>query len=219
MVMDAIRVVLADDHGFLRVGVRSLLEEATGIEVVAEASDGQEALALVAAHRPDVLVTDISMPCLDGLELAGRVARDHPETKVLILSMHKEKAYATRALGSGAAGYLLKEAGAAELESAVRAVARGEGYISPAVSAHVVADYARLAQAEASAADPLSPRQREVLCLIAQGLPTKAIARRLGISVKTAETHRGLLMERLDIHDVAGLVRYAIRTGQVGAAD
>jgi DNA-binding NarL/FixJ family response regulator len=215
--MGTIRVVLADDHAVVRRGVRSLLEESPGIEVVAEAADGREAVAAVAAHRPDVLVTDIAMPGLTGLELAECVARDFPQTRVLILSMHKEKAFATRALAAGAAGYLLKDAGAAECEAAVRAVARGESYLSPAVSGHLVTEYTRLAQAEAAAADPLTPRQREVLRLIAQGLPSKSIARRFGISVKTVDAHRGQLMERLGIRDVAGLVRYAIRTGLVEA--
>jgi DNA-binding NarL/FixJ family response regulator len=215
--MGTIRVVLADDHAVVRRGVRSLLEAAPDIEVVAEAGAGHEALAAVAAHRPDVLVTDIAMPGLTGLELAERVARDFPATRVLILSMHEEKAYATRALALGAAGYLLKNASGPECEAAVRAVVRGESYFSPAVSGHLVAEYTRLAQAEAAASDPLTPRQREILRLIAEGLPTKAIARRLGISAKTVEAHRGQLMERLGIHDVAGLVRYAIRTGLVGA--
>jgi DNA-binding NarL/FixJ family response regulator len=215
--MGTIRVVLADDHAVVRHGVRSLLEAAPDIEIVAEAGEGHQALALVTAHRPDVLVTDIAMPGLTGLELVECVVRDFPQTRVLVLSMHQEKAYATRALAAGAAGYLLKDAGAAECEAAVRAVVRGESYLSPAVSGHVVAEYARLAQAEAAAADPLTARQREVLRLIAEGLPTKAIARRLGLSVKTVEAHRAQLMERLGIHDVAGLVRYAIRTGLVKA--
>ena len=214
--MGTIRVVLADDHAVVRRGVRSLLE-APDIEVVAEAGDGHQALAAVAAHRPDVLMTDIAMPGMTGLELAERVARDFPPTRVLILSMHKDKAYATRALAAGAAGYLLKDSGAAECEAAVRAVVRGESYLSPAVSGHVVAEYTRLAQAEAAAADPLTSRQREVLRLITEGLPTKSIARRLGISAKTVEAHRGQLMERLGIHDVASLVRYAIRIGLIGA--
>ena len=213
--MDEIRIILADDHGLLRAGVRSILEGIKGVVVVAEASDGQQALALVEVHQPNLLVTDISMPGLDGLELASRVTRDWPKTRVLVLSMHADSAYATKAMASGAAGYLLKDARPEELEIAVKAVARGENYLSPAVSAHVVADYARLAKTEAVPANPLTPRQIEVLRLIAEGLPTKAIARQLNISVKTAETHRMQLMDRLDIHEVAGLVRYAIRTGLI----
>jgi DNA-binding NarL/FixJ family response regulator len=213
--MGTIRVILADDHAIVRVGVRSLLEEMPEIEVVAEAVDGHQALDLVEAHRPDVLVTDIAMPGLSGLELAEMVSRDHAVTRVLVLSMHKERAFATRALACGAAGYLLKDAASSELGIAVLAVARGDGYLSPTVSAYLVADYARLAKAEAPPPDPLSPRQHEVLRLVAEGLPTKVIAKRLGISVKTAETHRAQMMDRLDIHDVAGLVRYAIRTGLI----
>jgi DNA-binding NarL/FixJ family response regulator len=213
--MNKIRVVLADDHAIVRVGVRALLEEIKEIEVVAEAGDGHQALDLVESLQPDVLVTDIAMPGISGLELAELVARDHSTTRVLILSMHKEKAFATRALASGAAGYLVKEAASSELGIAVLAVARGESYLSTAVSAHLIADYARLAKAEVPPADPLSPRQREVLRLVSEGLPTKAIAKRLGISVKTAETHRAQMMERLGIHDVASLVRYALRTGLI----
>ena len=215
--MDTIRVVLADDHAVVRRGVRATLEEAPDIEIVAEAATGKEALAAVEAIRPDVLVTDIAMPGLTGLELAERTTRDFPQTRVLILSMHNEKRYATKALAVGASGYLLKDATAAECEAAVRAVARGDGYLSPFISGHLVTEYARLANAEAATADPLTSRQREVLLLIALGLPTKAIGRRLGISVKTVEAHRGQLMERLGIHDLAGLVRYAIRTGLVAA--
>ena len=213
--MGAIRVVIADDHAFLRLGLRAVLEDAEGIEVVAEAADGEAALAVVEAQRPDVLVTDINMPRLDGLKLAERVAAEHPATRVLILSMHDDREFARKALAGGAAGYLLKDAGEAELEAAVRALARGESYLSPAISAHLVAEYARLARAEAERPGPLTARQVEVLTLVAEGLTTKAIARRLGVSVKTVETHRAQVMERLGIHDVAGLVRYALRAGLI----
>jgi DNA-binding NarL/FixJ family response regulator len=215
--MSTIRVVLADDHALVRRGVRSLLEDTGDIEIVAEAEDGDTALVLVEANRPDILVTDIEMPGLTGLELTERVTRDFPGTRVLIISMHKTKAYATKAITSGAAGYLLKDAGACEFEVAVRAVFRGENYLSPAISAHLVAEYTRLAQAEEQAVEPLTPRQLEVLRLIAEGLPTKAIAKRLAISAKTVDAHRSQLMERLDIHDVANLVRYAIRNHLIRA--
>jgi DNA-binding NarL/FixJ family response regulator len=217
--MSTIRVVLADDHALVRRGVRAWLEEADGIAVVAEADDGAKALALVAERRPDVLVSDIEMPGLDGFELTRRVAVEFPETKVLILSIHKQKEHATKALASGARGYLLKDAGQRECEAAVRAVFRGESYLSPAISAHLVAEYTRLAQAEGDSAAKLTPRQREVLQLIAEGLQTKAIARRLSISTKTVDVHRAQLMERLDIHDVAHLVRYAIRNHLIEADD
>jgi DNA-binding NarL/FixJ family response regulator len=213
--MDTIRVLIADDHTLVRAGIRALLKDLEGVEVVAEAGDGREALALVEAHRPDVLVTDIAMPHLSGLELAGRVARELAPTRVIILSMHSSEEYACRALQAGATGYLLKDSGLAELEIAVRAVARGETYLSPAVSKHVIADYLQRTGGVPPELSRLTPRQREVLRQIAEGKTTKAVARSLGVSVKTVETHRTHLMGRLDIHDVAGLVRFAIRIGLV----
>jgi DNA-binding NarL/FixJ family response regulator len=215
--MTPIRVVLADDHTLVRAGVRSLLEALRDIAVIAEAADGSEAVDLIAAHRPDVALLDINMPKLSGLEAAARVAHDTPSTRVIILSMHVDAEYVRAAIRAGAVGYLLKDSGTTELETAIRAVAQGETYLSPAASTHLVAEFQRHESGEAAAPDPLTPRQREVLRLIAEGLPTKAIARRLGISVKTAEAHRTQLMDRLDIHEIAGLVRYAIRTGLVAA--
>ncbi len=215
--METIRVLIADDHTLVRAGIRALLQGLEGVEVVAEAGDGREAMALAQVHRPDVVVTDIAMPHVSGLELAGRVARELPEARVIILSMHGNEEYASRALQAGAAGYLLKDSGLAELELAVRAVARGETYLSPAVSKHVIADYLRRTGGAPPESGSLTPRQRQVLRLIAEGKTTKAIARVLGVSVKTVETHRAQLMDRLDIHDVAGLVRHAIRIGLVEA--
>jgi DNA-binding NarL/FixJ family response regulator len=213
--MGAIRVILADDHTLLRAGIRALLEYLPGVEVVAEAADGLKALELALALRPDVILMDIAMPGLSGLEAAARLKQDDPEIKVLILSMHEDDAYVRRAILLGAAGYLLKDSDTEELGLAIRAVARGETYLSPAVSKHLVADYRRQAGDQAGPAGGLTPRQREVLRLIAEGATTKAIARSLGISVKTVESHRTLLMERLGIHDVPGLVRYAIRVGLI----
>jgi DNA-binding NarL/FixJ family response regulator len=213
--VDTIRVVLADDHTLLRAGIRSLLEDLEGVEVVAEASDGAEAIALVEALGPDVILMDIGMPIMSGLEATARVVRDRPETRVLILSMHKDEAYVRRAVLAGAAGYLLKDSDTEELGLALRAVARGETYLSPAVSKHLVADYRRQAAGIGGPEGALTPRQKEVVSLIARGVTTKAIARRLGISVKTVEAHRAQLMERLEIRDVVGLVRYAIRTGLI----
>jgi DNA-binding NarL/FixJ family response regulator len=214
--MGAIRLVFADDHRLVRAGIRALLEGLEGVTVVAEAGDGRAALALVQAHRPDLLLTDIAMPQMNGLELAGRVAREFPATRVVILSMHASEEYASRALQAGASGYLLKDSGLAELELAVRAVARGETYLSPAVSQHVIAAYLGRTGGARPRPGPLTPRQQEVLRLIAEGQTTKGIARRLAISVKTVEAHRAQLMERLGIRDVAGLVRYAIRIGLIG---
>ena len=213
--MKPIRVLLADDHTLVRAGIRSLLENMEGIEVIAEAGDGREALRLVRTHRPDVVLMDIAMPGLNGLEAAARIAKKCPNVRVIILCMHVNEEYVLQALRAGAAGYMVKGADAAELEIAIRAVARGETYLSPMVSKHVVTDYIQRISGETSPLELLTPRQREVLQLIAEGYSTKKIARTLKISVKTVETHRMQLMERLDIHDIAGLVRYAIRIGLV----
>ncbi len=221
--MKPTRVLLAEDHTLVRAGIRALLQNLAGIEVVAEASDGREALRLIKTYQPDVVLMDIAMAGLNGLEATARVTKEFPTVRVVILSMHSTEEYVAQALRAGAAGYLLKDAAAAELELAVTAVARGETYLSPAVSKHVIADYLRrVGDREASggggatpASELLTPRQREILQLIAEGRSTKEIAAILHLSVKTVETHRTQLMARLDIHDVAGLVRYAIRIGLV----
>jgi DNA-binding NarL/FixJ family response regulator len=213
--MQLIRILIADDHALVRAGIRALAQKIAGIEVVAEAADGRDALALTKLHQPDIVLMDISMPGLNGLEAAARAAKDFPSVRILILSAHADEEHVCQALRAGAAGYLLKDAGTAELEIALRAVARGETYLSPAVSKHVIADYIRRTGGESGSLELLTPRQREVLQLIAEGHTTKEIARTLHLSDKTVETHRMQLMERLDIHDVAGLVRYAIRVGLV----
>jgi len=213
--MKPIRILLADDHTLVRAGICSLIKNMEGTEVIAEAGDGREALRLVRTHRPDVVLMDIAMPGLNGLEAAARIAKKCPNVRVIILSMHVNEEYVLQALRAGAAGYMVKGADAAELEIAIRAVARGETYLSPMVSKHVVTDYIQRISGETSPLELLTPRQREVLQLIAEGYSTKKIARTLKISVKTVETHRMQLMERLDIHDIAGLVRYAIRIGLV----
>jgi DNA-binding NarL/FixJ family response regulator len=213
--MKPIRVVLADDHTLLRAGIRALLEEMEGIEVVAEAADGREALRMIEVHRPDIILTDIAMPVVGGLELAAQVSKEHPHTRVIILSMHKDKEYVRRAMIGGASGYLLKDSDTEELGLALRAVARGQTYMSPAVSTHLVADYRKQASAQPDRATNLTPRQQQILQLIAEGRTTKAIASTLRISSKTVEWHRAHLMERLGIHEIAGLVRYAIRIGLI----
>jgi len=215
--MKPIRLLLADDHALVRSGIRALAEGLHGVEVVGEAVNGQEALALIDVHHPDIVLMDISMAALNGLEATARVAREHPQTRVLILSAHATEEYVGQALRSGAAGYLLKDATPAELDLAIRAVARGETYLSPAVSKPIVSGYVRRVGGEAGALELLTSRQREILQLIAEGKGTKAIARILAISTKTVETHRAQLMDRLDIHDVAGLVRLAIRVGLIAA--
>jgi DNA-binding NarL/FixJ family response regulator len=213
--MAAVRVLVADDHALFRAGVRKLLQSFEGIQVVGEAADGHEALRLSGTERPDVLLMDIGMPGLNGVEAAARLTREGPRPRVVILSMHTGEDHVLRAIRAGAAGYLLKDASPAELEAAVRAVARGEIYLSPAISRYVVDDYVRRAGGDRSPLDRLTSRQREVLQLIAEGNTTKAIATRLGLSVKTVETHRAQLMERLEARDVATLVRLAIRVGLV----
>jgi len=201
---EVIRVLIADDHNLFRAGVRGLLKTFGGMDVTGEATNGHEAVALAAEQRPDVLLMDVGMPGLNGIEAAERVRAATPTTRVIILSMHK----------AGAAGYVLKDAQPDELERAVRQVARGEAYLSPSVSKYLVQSYARGATRR-SELERLTSRQREVLQLIAEGYTTKAIAARLTLSVKTVETHRAQLMERLDIRDIAGLVRFALRSGLV----
>jgi DNA-binding NarL/FixJ family response regulator len=198
----------------MRAGIRSLLEDLGGVEIVGEASDGVDALRLVEELSPDILLADIAMPGLNGLDLTTRVAEVRPETSVIILSMHGDEEYVRRAIRSGARGYLRKDSKPTELALAIQSVARGEIYLSPAVSTHLVADYLRQSR-RGETHDALTGRQREVLVLIAEGLTTKAIANRLGISVKTVETHRAQLMDRLGIFDIAGLVRYALKAGLV----
>jgi DNA-binding NarL/FixJ family response regulator len=213
--VSAIRIVLADDHALVRAGVRSLLASIAGVEVVAEARDGHEVIALVEKWRPRLVLMDIAMPGLNGLEATARLSKSHPETAVIILSMHAAEEYALQALRAGAAGYLLKDADLSELELAIAAVARGQTYLSPAMSKHLVTDYRRRLAEQPDPLDRLTPRHREVLQLLAEGQTTKDIAARLKLSVKTVETHRAQLMDRLDIHDLAGLVRFAIRVGLV----
>ena len=212
--MKPIRVLLADDHALVRAGIRSLCQTLAGVEVVAEASDGAEALLLAERERPDVVLMDIAMKGMNGLEAAARLRERLPATKIVILSMHTSEEYVLLALRAGAAAYLIKDSATSELELALQSVMRGEIYLSPAISRQVVEGYVQRV-GEGGAADPLTPRQREVLKRIAEGRSTKEIAYELNLSVKTVETHRAQIMERLGIRDVAGLVRYAMRAGLV----
>ncbi len=213
--MNRVRVLLADDHALVRAGIRSLLRSIDGVEIVAEAENGQQALERAQATRPDIVLIDISMPGLNGIEATRRIKAQSPDTKVLIVSMHAEPEYVSQALRSGASGYLLKDATPVELELAIQAVRRGEAYLSPRVSSVVVEGFARSATAGGGPLDLLTPRQREILRLIAEGCTTKEIAGRLDVSIKTVETHRAMLMDRLGIRDLAGLVRLAVREGLV----
>ena len=211
--MKPVRVLLADDHTLVRAGLRKLLESIVGMEVVGECGDGLELLALAETLQPDLVLMDIAMPGLNGLEATARVLKQWPQTRVLILSMHQNEEYVRQALRHGAVAYLLKDAAPMELELAIQAVLQGGTYLSPAVSKGVLSDYVQRLRGEDPGADVLTPRQREVLQLIAEGHSSKEVARRLDLSVKTVETHRSLLMKQLDIHEVTGLVRYAMRLG------
>jgi DNA-binding NarL/FixJ family response regulator len=208
--MSVIKVLLADDHALVRCGIRALLERISDVEIVGEAASGVEALRLIEQRKPDVALVNISMPELNGLETAARAIKEHPRTRIIIFSMHADEEYVRRALLLGASGYLVKTADRAELELAIRAVARGEKWLSPRVSSGVVAAFSRGDVASSPAAS-LTPRQRETLQLIAEGHSTKEIACRLGLSAKTVESHRAQLMRRLGARNVPALVRCAIR--------
>lgn len=212
---EMVRVVLADDHKLVRAGFRLMLNTLGGVEVLAEASDGQTALEQIRKHKPEIALLDITMPGLTGIEIASRIQKDKLSTKVIILSMHLDEEYVVRAVQAGVAGYLLKTSDPVELELAIRAALNGETYLSPGISKHIVSDYIRRVGTAENLLDQLTPRQREVLQLIAEGKNTKTIADMLKISVKTVETHRAALMERLGVHDIPGLVRYAIRNGLI----
>jgi DNA-binding NarL/FixJ family response regulator len=210
--MNKLRVILADDHALVRAGICALLESLPGIEVVGEASDGVEALEVIRNTLPDIAILDIGMPMINGLGVTEKVAREFPEVKVLILSMHKGQEFVMHALRAGAAGYIVKDAATAELNAAIHALARGESYLSPAISTMVISS--SLGRSEASIQpEELTARQRQVLRMVVEGRTMKEIAARLGLSIKTVEAHRAQMTERLGIHDVPGLVRYAMRTG------
>jgi DNA-binding NarL/FixJ family response regulator len=219
--MATIRVLLADDHRLVRTGIRSLLEQMEGVEVLGEAEHGREVLRMLKTTRPDVVVMDISMPELNGLETTAYITHDYPQVRVIILSVHAAEPYVLQAIQAGAAGYLLKTAAREELETALRAVARGEIYLSPAVATHVAANLRRLrgqeprTSASTSAEVPLRTSERELLQLIAEGYTAKEIAARLHLSQKAVESRRARLMDHLDIHDLPGLVRYALRIGVI----
>jgi len=213
--MPAIRVLIADDHALVRAGMRSLLSGFDGVQVVGEAGNGRDAIELSKLLGPDIVLMDISMSGLNGLDAAEQVHSFCARCKIIILSMHSNDEYVARAFRQGAKGYLIKDSAASELEVAVRTVARGEKYLSPEISTRMIDQYIDLVSGSSNSVEALTPRQREILQLIAEGRTTREIAVILNIGVKTVETYRTQLMDRLNIHRVADLVRYAIRTGMI----
>ena len=211
--MAPVRILLADDHSLVRQALRSLLEKHE-FQVVSEASDGQEALRVGMETNPEVAILDISMPILNGIDVARELSKSSPRTKVLLLTQHDEDQYVTEAMRAGVKGYVLKSQAAGDLVSAVREICKGAVYLSPSISRAVVDAFLHKTKLPA---DPLSGRERQVLQLVGEGKSTKEIAVLLGVSVKTAESHRARLMRKLDIHETASLVRYAIRRGLIQA--
>lgn len=203
------RIMLADDHQIVREGLRGLLEKA-GHEVVAEASDGREALWFARTLSPDIAVLDMSMPLLNGLDAAHEIKRIVPSIKSILLTMYNDKSYVLRALREGVRGYVLKSQASVDLIRAIQEIMRGDVYISPGVAASVVDAYLEKTDIDA---DPLTPRERQTLQLVAEGKTTKEIGHLLNVSFKTAESHRNHIMKKLDIHNVTGLIHYAIRSG------
>jgi len=219
-VKPAIKVFLIEDHNLVRAGIKSLLAQLQGVEVAGEAGNGRDALRMMKEEMPampDIVLTDIAMAGLNGMETTARITKDFPNVRVIVLSMYANEEYVMQALRAGAAGYLVKEAATSELELAIRAVARGDTYLSPAVSGKVIDKTLGRIVPQNSPLERLTPRQREILQLIAEGRSTKQIADTLKLSVKTVETHRAQLMSRLEIYDVPGLVRYAIRVGMISS--
>ena len=212
--MNPTRVLLADDHAMVRAGIRALIDMIGGIEVVGEAGDGYEALRQIGTAHPDVVLLDITMPGINGFEALKEISSRFPRVRVIILTMHEAREYAIQALRAGAAGFIPKSAAAAELKEAIATVMDGKTYVSTQTAQQV----AREADDAQTHLQKLTARQRQILVLIAEGQSTKQIASNLNISVKTVETHRAQLTERLNIHDVAGLVRFAIRVGLIKVA-
>ena len=213
-----IRVLLADDHTLIRAGIRALLEKLPGVEVAGEASDGREVIDLIKTHQPDMVLMDISMPGLNGLQALARITRDFPKVRVIILSMHPNDEYVLQVLKSGASGYLLKRAATAELAAALKSVVGGEIYLSREITGQFLKKFPLQQIARSiTPLEQLTSRQREILQLLAEGQTTKAIASILKVSDKTVEYHRAKMMEALKIFDIPGLVRFAMRTGLISA--
>lgn len=213
--MSRLKILLVEDHALVRAGMKALMQKIEGIEVVADMGDGLEAVKYARTAAPDLVLMDIAMPGLNGLDATARIVKESPTTRVILLSMHANEEYLRQALHVGASGYLLKGAELAELELALKTVASGERYLTPAVAKYAVEAFREKSEGPVGPLAKLSMRQREILQLVAEGHTTKDIAHRLNLSVKTVETHRSQLMERLDIHDVPGLVRFAMRVGLI----
>ena len=212
-----VRIVLVDDHKLVRAGIRALLQQVEGLEVIGEADDGRDGVEVAERLQPDVVLMDISMKGLNGIDAAAQLRRRNPGVKIVMLSMHAAEEQVARSLHAGANGYVVKDGAVEELESAIDAVQRGETYVSPVVSRSVVDRLLRTAPGTPTPLSLLTPRQKEILQLIAEGRSTKEIAHLLTLSIKTVETHRAQLMQRVGIRDVPGLVRYALRAGLIQA--
>jgi len=215
--MRSIRILLADDHTVVRKGLRLLLESHEGFQVIADAADGREAVALAEQHRPDVVVMDIAMPTLNGIEAARQIGAALPQTAIVILSMHSDEAYVLKALKAGARAYLLKDSAEHDLINAVKAVSDGKAFFSPAISKMLVEDYVRQMQEQnvEDSFDLLTTREREILQLLAEGRSNKEVANVLQLSLYTVETHRANIFQKLNLHSGAELILYAIRKGVI----
>jgi two-component system response regulator NreC len=213
-----LKVLLVEDHVIVRQGIKALLDEEPDITIVGEAGDGSEGLLLAQKLKPDIVLMDVSLPALDGIQVTRQICDRMPEVRVLMLSMHDNEEYVFRALQAGACGYVLKQSTSTELVLAIRAVAAGSTFLSPDISQILIGDYLRRAETRSDteeALDILTPRERQVLQLITKGFNNRQIAEKLQISIKTVETHRGNMMRKLDVHDRAGLVKFAMDSGLV----
>lgn len=213
--MKRIRILLADDHAMVRAGIRALLEKQSELVVVGEAQTGGEALELAKHEHPDILLVDIAMPEMNGLEVVRQLAKDLPDVRCIILTMHADEEHVWQALQAGAAGYLIKGSSLGELELAIKAVSQGKPYLSPGVSGPIIREYIRRTGNDEGSSTNLTARQHEILRLIAEGKTTKQMAFLLGVSIKTVESHRTLLMKRLGVNDIASLVKHALKIGLV----
>lgn len=213
--MSQIRILLADDHTIIRSGLRLLLEQEPDFKVVAEAGDGREAIESIGRHHPDVALLDIGMPLLNGIEATRQIVSQEPHPQVVILSMHSDEGYVLRALKAGARAYILKNSAEADLIRAVRAVADGKSFFSPAISKMLLEDYVRQVRDKQveDTYDLLTPREREILQLLAEGKTNKEVASILDLSLYTVETHRGNILQKLNLHSVPELILYAVRKG------